>query len=157
MAERREREEPQRLDDFILRRVDEGFCVPLDPDDLARRLNASSMIVSATLARLVGSGILIRLVRQFPVREVRYLRSASVERAKSILARELAVKKRMSTSDLKTVLGQSRRTAIPLLEYLDSIGFTRREGECRLLVRAGLCKGPTYCHRNMRSQLHRSA
>jgi hypothetical protein len=36
--------------------------------------------------------------------------------------------------DCKDPLGYGRTVAIPILEYLDTIGFTRREGEVRVLM-----------------------
>jgi len=130
----RSQDELQQLDDFVLSRVDEGFCVVLDVDDLARRFQVSVTIVSKTITRMVNDGVLLRLARHYPVKEYRYLRMATVERAKSLLARELTVRSRMSTSEMRVALGQTRSTTIPLLEYLDSIGFTRRDGDHRLLV-----------------------
>ena len=35
---------------------------------------------------------------------------------------------------IKEILGTSRKYAIPLLEYLDAAGFTRRRGDVRELV-----------------------
>ncbi|MEC8192198.1 MAG: selenocysteine-specific translation elongation factor [Myxococcota bacterium] len=39
---------------------------------------------------------------------------------------------RLTPADFKTMTGQSRRTAIPLLEWLDSQGVTRRDGDARI-------------------------
>ena len=39
---------------------------------------------------------------------------------------------RLSPSDFKALTGQSRRTAIPLLEWLDAAGITRRDGDARI-------------------------
>lgn len=39
---------------------------------------------------------------------------------------------RLTPSDFKDLTGQSRRTAIPLLEWLDSAGVTRRDGDARV-------------------------
>ena len=39
---------------------------------------------------------------------------------------------RLTPADFKTMTGQSRRTAIPLLEWLDSQGVTRRDGDARV-------------------------
>jgi len=36
-----------------------------------------------------------------------------------------------------TALGISRKYSVPLLEYLDAIGFTRRVADRRVLGRAG--------------------
>ncbi|GAB4344439.1 MAG: selenocysteine-specific translation elongation factor [Candidatus Abyssubacteria bacterium] len=40
---------------------------------------------------------------------------------------------RLSVGDLKTILGISRKHAVPLLEYLDKIGLTTRVGDYRVL------------------------
>ena len=39
----------------------------------------------------------------------------------------------LSVHDTKSILGYGRTKAIPLLDYLDSIGFTKREGDLRTL------------------------
>jgi selenocysteine-specific elongation factor len=41
-----------------------------------------------------------------------------------------------TTSELRQGLGTSRRVIIPLLEYLDKQGITRREGDKRVLGKA---------------------
>ena len=51
---------------------------------------------------------------------------------KSDISRFFAQNPRLSPSDFKTLTGQSRRTAIPLLEWLDSAGITRRDGDARV-------------------------
>ncbi|NOQ98327.1 MAG: hypothetical protein GQ561_09195 [Calditrichae bacterium] len=38
----------------------------------------------------------------------------------------------MRVADLKELTGTSRKHAIPLLTYLDSQGYTHREGDIRL-------------------------
>ena len=44
--------------------------------------------------------------------------------------------KEFSVGDFKSLFGLSRKWAIPLLEHLDSIGFTRRVGNSRQIVGA---------------------
>jgi selenocysteine-specific elongation factor len=39
-------------------------------------------------------------------------------------------------SELREALGVSRKYAIPLMEYFDTHGFTRREGDVRVLRNA---------------------
>ena len=40
---------------------------------------------------------------------------------------------RMTVSQIRELLGTSRKYAVPFCEYLDRIGFTRREGDVRVL------------------------
>jgi selenocysteine-specific elongation factor len=39
---------------------------------------------------------------------------------------------RMSVSQIKDLLGTTRKFAVPICEHLDRIGFTRREGDVRV-------------------------
>jgi hypothetical protein len=39
-----------------------------------------------------------------------------------------------TVSEFRELIGTSRKYAVPLLEYLDSIRFTRREGDQRVLA-----------------------
>ena len=41
-------------------------------------------------------------------------------------------------SDLNALLGTTRKFSIPLLEYLDSQGVTRRDGDLTFLEREGV-------------------
>ena len=53
--------------------------------------------------------------------------------------RELILRKgSLSVHDTKSILGYGRSNAIPVLDYLDSIGFTLRDGDLRTL-------NPSYC------------
>jgi selenocysteine-specific elongation factor len=44
-----------------------------------------------------------------------------------------AAKGSLSPADVKALVGATRKYAIPLLEHLDQIGFTRRQGDVRVL------------------------
>ena len=57
----------------------------------------------------------------------------AIEEAKRRLGQQFPSPQPFSASEAKTALGISRKYAIPLLEHLDSIGFTRRSGDRRIL------------------------
>ena len=40
----------------------------------------------------------------------------------------------MTMSDIRTLIDTSRKWAVPLCEYFDESGFTRRDGDLRVLV-----------------------
>jgi len=71
-----------------------------------------------------------RLVR---IAENRYLEPIAIEEAKAVLTAELNAKSRLRVSDITVLLGLSRSAAIPLMEYLDGVGFTRRVDDYREL------------------------
>jgi selenocysteine-specific elongation factor len=52
------------------------------------------------------------------------------ERVKSVIRD----KGNLAVGDCKEVFGYGRTAGIPVLEYLDSIGFTRRQGNERVLT-----------------------
>jgi selenocysteine-specific elongation factor len=49
------------------------------------------------------------------------------------LQRELANGKGLTVSEIRDLLATSRKFAVPICEYLDRIGFTRRDGDLRFL------------------------
>ena len=55
------------------------------------------------------------------------------QRMKTIIARTLRATGSGTASELRQVLGTTRRVIIPLLEVLDREGLTRREGDRRFL------------------------
>ena len=62
----------------------------------------------------------------------RVVHADALNQLKADITRFFAQNPRLSPSDFKALTGQSRRTAIPLLEWLDSAGITRREGDARV-------------------------
>jgi selenocysteine-specific elongation factor len=62
----------------------------------------------------------------------RVLHTDQLIQLKSDISSFFAQNPRLSPSDFKALTGQSRRTAIPLLEWLDSAGITRRDGDARV-------------------------
>ncbi len=61
------------------------------------------------------------------------LLEASFRRMKTIIVRALRSAGPATTSDLRQILGTTRRVLIPFLEHLDRAGVTRREGDRRTL------------------------
>jgi selenocysteine-specific elongation factor len=58
----------------------------------------------------------------------------AIEEGRSRVTALLKERGEATVSDLKTVLGTSRKYAVPLLEHLDRLGVTRRKGDKRVLV-----------------------
>ena len=42
----------------------------------------------------------------------------------------------LTVAEIRDLLGTTRKFAVPICEYLDRVGVTRREGDLRLLARA---------------------
>lgn len=65
-----------------------------------------------------------------------FLHAATLEGIKSSLVDLLGDGSGITMSDLRQHLNTSRKYAIPLCEYLDAAGFTRRQGDLRFLAEA---------------------
>ena len=65
--------------------------------------------------------------------EDRYLDVSVLLQIQATLATELTRASRLTTAEIKTLLDIPRNALIPLLEHLDDIGLTRRDGTYRRL------------------------
>ncbi len=77
---------------------------------------------------LIEGGALIQLTEDI------VLTGEQLEEAKHLITAATQASGPLTTSQIREILGTSRKYAIPLLEYLDRAGFTRRSGEVRELV-----------------------
>ncbi len=103
-----------------------GLCPPdistLAPDLPARRL----------LDGLVRTGLVIRAPDRVQHRDILFHRDA-IDAARRALAPLLA-ERPLLVSEIGAALGISRKYSVPLLEHLDSVQFTRRVAERRVLA-----------------------
>jgi selenocysteine-specific elongation factor len=121
------------LDDILSARLSQALRAanlrPPDPTELVE-LHARAATV---LERLIRAGVVVRTVDHAQRRTVLFHREA-IRRAQDILA-PLLSSGGLLAKDAGVALGVSRKFSIPLLEHLDSIRFTRRVGDRRVLVR----------------------
>ncbi|MCL4854972.1 MAG: SelB C-terminal domain-containing protein, partial [Bryobacteraceae bacterium] len=106
---------------------DAGLTVPATKDVLARSgLDAARS--RRLLQMLLRGGKLVR------VGEDLVYHQTALEGLKSLLAGHVG--ERFAVPEFKDWTGISRKYAIPLLEYLDREGVTRREGDTRVILSA---------------------
>lgn len=77
------------------------------------------------LALLVGRGILARVGD-------RLLHTEVLRRAREAIERHFRANDTLKVSELRDLLGSSRKAIVPLLEYFDAIGVTERRGDVRV-------------------------
>jgi selenocysteine-specific elongation factor len=83
----------------------------------------------AAIARhLAADGRLVALAHDH------FADAATIRTAVSALRTQFKAGDTLTTADLKQVLPVTRKYLIPLLEYLDRLGVTRREGDARVLL-----------------------
>jgi selenocysteine-specific elongation factor len=103
-----------------------GFEPPLE-EDVVRQLRLPLNDFRKVLGTLLKEG---RLVRLDP--RIIYHRD-SFDRAKSLIADFLRLRREITIADAKDVLQVSRKFACAVLEYLDKINMTRRKGDVHVL------------------------
>jgi selenocysteine-specific elongation factor len=88
----------------------------------------SSAHGSSLIQALVDAGELVRVSRDFALTSERYAA------AKAAIAEAARSEGPLTTSRIRELLGTSRKYAIPMLEHLDSVGFTKRSGDVRTVA-----------------------
>ena len=114
--------EQQAQRDRVLSQLDAAGLAPPTLGELASTHDAG--LVSA----LVEAGDLVRFSPEFALSRGRY------EEVRRIVADAIRSEGPITTSRLREIMGTSRKYAIPLLEHLDAVGFTRRRDDVRELA-----------------------
>jgi len=119
-------DEESTLAGTVLERFAAGGLTPPGPAEIARELSAKPQILDGVIRYLTERGKLVRLPGGL------ILAASSLDRLREDVA--AAGWERFTVADFKDRFGLSRKWAIPLLEHLDSTGFTRRLGDERMLA-----------------------
>jgi selenocysteine-specific elongation factor len=104
-----------------------GRLSPLRPNEIA-----TDAMTSRVVERLVRHGIVIRAVDRAKGKEILFHRDA-IEEARRRLEPLLAQEPGLLVTEIAAALGISRKFTMPLLDHLDTIRFTKRLGDRRML------------------------
>lgn len=110
---------PER--EALVRELEEAGTAPPGLAELGRRFDP------ALLRALVRSGELVQVGPDlaFP--------ADAIERFKSAVAERIERSGPITVAQFRDLIRTTRKYALPVLEYLDRIGFTRRQGDLRVL------------------------
>ncbi len=84
--------------------------------------------VPQLIALAAASGDLVQITDEY------YLHRDVDRQCQQLVRRSLSEGAGLTVSQIREILNTSRKYAVPYCEYLDRIGFTRREGDLRLLA-----------------------
>lgn len=119
----------EKLAGLLLDFADQCRLVPFSADTFwkahGRSLNKNE--IQRLLDYLHAAGRLIRLGNR------RFLSPEALREIKRKISRRIREKGFLDLSDSKEILGYGRTVGIPVLEYLDDVGFTTRKGNTRIL------------------------
>lgn len=111
----------------ILAEINTAGLTPLTLSELAEKLQIMPEELRQLINLLVGQQKVVLLDRIFP------FSSTVIAQAEEKLIQFLHTKSTATVSELKDVLGVSRKYAVPLLNYFDQKGVTVRSGDLRRL------------------------
>jgi hypothetical protein len=120
-------EEFRRLEQAILAYIGERRYNVFDLQEMTEHLAVDPRKTRTAYARLLKDQQVIRYS------DGRCLEASVLDQIQAILTAELNRATRLTTAEIKTLLDIPRNALIELLEYLDEIGFTRRDGTYRRL------------------------
>jgi selenocysteine-specific elongation factor len=119
--------EDARLLERLQQRYREAGLEAPETDALAGDMQVDGAHLRASLRYLEREGRLVKLASDW------YADAGAVDRAREILVARLE-HGGADTGECKAALGVSRKFLIPVLEYFDRSGLTRREGNRRMLA-----------------------
>lgn len=114
------------LDKVIAALSANGLSFP-DVTDVARTLNVPPQAVTQTINVGIGAGEIVR------IDEGMYCPQALLD-ATVTSAREKFAGRPFAASEFRDQMGTTRKFAIPILEYFDSKGVTKRMGDQRIFI-----------------------
>ena len=120
----------QRLVDQIIADFREAGFQPPSVKQIQAKATRNQASVPQLVELAVAEGHLVKIAADF------YLHSDSERQVREILDEQLSGGEGMTLSQIREILGTTRKYAVPLCEYLDREGFTRREGDLRVLAAA---------------------
>lgn len=84
----------------------------------------------------VFGNIFVGQVKQWAIvaNDEYFFHAEVIDAAKSKLRAAIEENGGMTMSDIRTLIDTSRKWAVPLCEYFDESGFTKREGDLRVLA-----------------------
>lgn len=118
----------------IAKAVEAAAFAPPRVAELAEQLRLPQRKVVEILAFLCREGRLVRINDEL------YLSGAHEQALRERVREFIEQNQALAPADMKTIVGATRKFAIPFLEYLDRIHFTIRVGDARKLAAA---RGPS--------------
>ncbi len=119
----------RKLKDKLVEAYRAGRFTPPDPESFAGHAGGNAANLGDLFDVCIAEGYLVRIAPDI------YLHSdIDTEMRKLISERLASGGKGMTVAEIRDILGTTRKFAVPLCEYLDRVGVTRREGDLRVLA-----------------------
>ena len=120
--------EQQRIKTTIMDKLSMDEYLPPRKEDIASQLQVNKEDVEEVLSSLFINGDLIKINDEI------FLFSKSYEKSIELLREYITENKTISIAEFRDLLITNRKVALGLLEYLDQLKITKRDGEKRTLI-----------------------
>jgi selenocysteine-specific elongation factor len=121
----------RKLKDKLVAAFQEARFQPPDPASFAGQAGGNAASLKDLFELCVAEGELVAIADDL------YLHSDTEADMRRLVSERLTGGQGLTVAEIRDLLGTTRKYAIPLCEYLDRVGVTRREGDLRLLVQQG--------------------
>jgi selenocysteine-specific elongation factor len=117
----------RKLKDKLVAAYHEARFQPPEPSSFAAQAGGNAASLKDLFELCVAEGNLVHIVEDL------YLHSDTEAEMRRLLTEKLTGSPGMTVAEIRDLLGTTRKYAVPLCEYVDRIGLTRREGDLRVL------------------------
>jgi selenocysteine-specific elongation factor len=117
----------RKLLEEIIARYREAEFQPPSVAEVKAETTKNQASVAQLIALAASDGDLVKLTNEY------YLHADNLEKLKALLREQFRQHASLTVSQIRELIGTSRKYAVPLCEYLDRTGFTRRDGDHRFL------------------------
>jgi selenocysteine-specific elongation factor len=115
----------RKLKDKLIAAYQEQGFQPPDPASFAGHAGGNAASLKDLIELCVAEGQLVRVTEDI------YLHSEAEAAMRRLVRQKLSAGSGLTVAEIRDALGTTRKYAVPLCEYLDRIGLTRREGDLR--------------------------
>jgi selenocysteine-specific elongation factor len=118
----------RKLKDKLVAAYQAARFQPPEPSSFAGQAGGNAANLKDLFDVCVAEGYLVHIAEDI------YLHIEAEAQMRRLVRERLAEGKGLTVAEIRDMLGTTRKYAVPLCEYLDRAGVTRREGDLRVLV-----------------------
>jgi len=116
----------RKLKDRLVAAYQAARFQPPDPASFAGQAGGNAASLADLFELCVAEGDLVHIAEDI------YLHADADAEMRRLITEKLAHGPGLTVAEIRDLLGTTRKFAVPLCEYLDRVGVTRREGDLRL-------------------------
>jgi selenocysteine-specific elongation factor len=118
----------RKLKDKIVTAYQESRFQPPELASFAAQAGGNAASLRDLFEVCIAEGLLTRIADEI------YLHADAEAEMRRLIGERLREGPGLTVAEIRDILGTTRKYAVPLCEYLDRVGVTRREGDLRLLA-----------------------